>query len=290
MIDITPPNEPYTGVGSLQYSLIHGFDALLADKDPSTTMPLFTAQDHTTPSYTRNVNNWAAAHVQALTAISPWNSEGDFRKAGILVSPRHVIFATHYYPSIGSTIRFVAADNTVVTRTVDSVAAITDPDSAATPDILVAILDSDVPSSISFASVLPAGFETRLSTNQQTARIPCAFTDQEEKLLVVDVLKVSAETDPDIYDSIYCRMQPPASALRQAFNELLVGGDSGNPAFWFINGDLVLLTVWSGAENGGVGTSIAAYRTEINAAMTTLGGGYQLTEVDLSGFATSPTP
>lgn len=287
MIEITPPDEPYTGVGSLQYSLIYGLDALIAEKVPSTTSPLFSTQDHSTPSYTRNVNNWAAAHVQALTAISPWNSDGEFRRAGTLISPRHVMFAPHYYPTISSTIRFVTADNTVVTRTISGIVPITDPDSPPTPDLLVAILDSDVPSSISFARVLPNNFEQRLSTNQQAARIPCAFTDQEEKLLVVDVLKVSAETDPDIYDSIYCRMQTPTSALRLAFNELLVGGDSGNPAFWFIDGSLVLLTVWTGAENGGVGTSLAAYRTEINDAMTTLGGGYQLTEVDLSGFLIS---
>lgn len=280
-----PPdeNEPYTGVGSLQYALIHDLQALLADKNPAVTMPLFTLQDHATPVYTRNVNNWASAHVQKLTAISPWNSEGSFQRAGTLISPRHVLFATHYYPSIGSTIRFVAVDNTVVTRNINAIVSITT-EEPPSPDLLVALLDSDVPESISFASVLPSGFEARLSSNQQSARIPCAATDQEEKLIVVDLKQVSADKNV----SIYCEMQNPVQALRVAFNELLVSGDSGNTAFWFINGDLVLLTVWTGASFGGYGTSVAAFRTEINAAMTTLGGGYQLTEVDLSGFATEP--
>lgn len=277
-----PPaiTEPYTGVGSLQYELIHGLESLIANKSPSATMPIYSIQDHTTPSYTRNVNNWASEHVQELTAISPWNSEGGFQRAGTLISPRHVIFATHYYPSIGSTIRFVAADNTVVTRTVGNFVAISNPNGTPTPDLLVAILDSDVPSSISFASVLPAGFSDRLSTNQQTARVPCLATDQEEKLMVVDVKQVSANKAV----SIYCEMQNPTDPLRVEFNEGLVGGDSGNPAFWIINGKLVILTVWTGASFGGYGTSVAAFRDEVNAAMTTLGGGYQLTPVDLSPY------
>jgi hypothetical protein len=274
-----PPDEdePYTGVGSLQYALIHDTDALLAEQYPSVTMPLYTTQDHTTPVYVRNGNNWAAEHVQALTAISPWNSEGVFQKAGTLISPRHAIFATHYYPSIGSTLRWVAADNSVETRELTGFVTVG-------TDLLIGVLDSDLPSSISFAKVLPAGFKSRLSTNLAAARIPVLATDQEEKLIVVDLHSV----DHDNAEGESCLMQRPVSALRASFTELLVGGDSGNPAFWIINGDMVMLTVWRSSSGGGYGISIPAYTAEINAAMTTLGGGYQLTEADLSGFATEP--
>lgn len=34
----------------------------------------------------------------------------------------------------------------------------------------------------------------------------------------------------------------------------------------------------------GTGTSVAAFRNEINTAMTSLGGGYTLTDADLSAF------
>jgi len=241
-------------------------------------MRLFVSQDHTTPAYVRNTDNWAAVHVQALTAISPWNSDSSFQKAGILVSPRHVLFATHYKPADGSTIRFVTATNTVVTRTLSSTIALPTI-SAYYPDITIGLLDSDVPGTISFAKVLPAGFETKLPANIQPEQIPCAATDQEEKLIVVDLALLPATPD-----GTSCAMQVPTSTLRLNFNEGLVGGDSGNPAFWFINGDLVLLTMWTGAQNGGYGTSVAAFRDDVNTAMTTLGGGYQLTTVDLSTF------
>lgn len=277
MPEVTPdPEEPYTGVGSLQYALINGTDALLAEQYPSVTMPLYTTQDHITPIYARNPDNWAAVHVQALTAISPWNSEHSFQRAGVLISPRHALFATHYYPSIGSTLRWIAADNTVVTRELTSFVTVG-------PDLLIGLLDSDVPSSISFAKVLPAGFKSRLSTNIAAARIPVLATDQEEKLMVVDLHTV----DHDNSEGVVCAMQIPVSALRSSFSELLVGGDSGNPVFWIINGELVILTVWNSAHNGGLGVSVPAFSAEINAAMTTLGGGYQLTEVDLSGFSLS---
>jgi len=273
------PVHPSEDEGTLKHELITGLDALLADSLPSAEMPIYSAQDHTGGVYTRNTSNWAYSKVQAMTAISPWNSDSVFQKAGILVSPRHVLFATHYRPADGSTIRFVQADNTVVTRTLSGVIEL--PTTGAYyPDITIAKLDSDVPAGISFAKVLPSGFQTKLPASLQPERIPCAATDQEEKLLVVDVAYIPHEN----VITEYCAMQFPTSAIRQGFNEGLVGGDSGNPAFWFIGSDLVLLTMWTGAQNGGYGTSVAAFRSAINDAMATLGGGYQLTTIDLSTF------
>jgi len=273
------PDHPPADEGTLKQELITSLDALLADSLPSAEKPIYSSQDHAGGVYTRNTSNWAYSKVQAMTALSPWNSDSSFQKAGILVSPKHVLFATHYRPADGSTIRFVQADNTVVTRTLSGVIDLptTGP---LYPDIAIAKLDSDVPVGISFAKVLPTGFQTKFPSSLQPERIPCAATDQEEKLLVADVAYIPIQnTVPE-----YCAMQVPTSTLRLNFNEGLVGGDSGNPAFWFIGPDLVLLTMWTGSQNGGYGTSIAAFKAEINAAMTALGGGYQLTEVDLSGY------
>lgn len=274
------PEHPPDDEATLKHALITGLDAMLADSLPDAEMPIYSSQDHAGGVYVRNVNNWAYSKVQAMTAISPWNSDSSFQKAGILVSPRHVLFATHYCPANGSTLRFVQADNTVVTRTLSGLVTLT-VTGPSYPDIAIGVLDSDVPSGISFAKVLPEGFQNKLPADIQPHRIPCAATDQEEKLLVVDVAIVPhADTGTQ-----YCAMQLPVSALRLGFNEVLVGGDSGNPAFWFIGSDLVLLTMWTFAQNGGAGTSVAAFREAINAAMTTLGGGYQLTTVDISNYS-----
>lgn len=262
--------------GSLAYELITSLDGMLADSLPAAEKPIYSVQNHTGGIYTRNTSNWAYSKVQAMTSISPWNSDSAFQKAGILVSPRHVLFAKHYRPAQGSTIRFVQVNNTVVTRTLSAVIDLPTI-SGFYPDITIAVLDSDVPSGISFAKVLPNGFEAKLPADLQPARIPCATTDQEEKLLVTDVASLANQNG----DQDFLLTQTPTSALRLGFYENLVGGDSGNPAFWFIGSDLVLLSMWTTATYG---TSVAAFRDDINATMTTLGGGYQLTPVDLSNY------
>lgn len=262
----------------MAYHLKNTVNGLLVGKDPTASLRLFTSQDHTTPVYLRNTGNWAVDHVQKLTCISPWNSDGSFTKAGTLISPRHVVFATHYTPALSSTIRFIAADNTVVTRTISALETIP-VTGTLYPDITVGLLDSDVSGSISFAKVMPNGWEAKLP-NIIASRPPAIGTDQEEKLLVRAAYEIDS-TQPDAL----ARFSYPSEQLYRLFYENLVGGDSGNPCFFLINGDLVLLTVWSTGGTG-QGTSVSAFKTEINSAMTTLGGGYQLTEIDLSGFTT----
>lgn len=253
-------------------------DALLLDKNPATTLPLFSSQDHTAPAYVRNTENWAVTHTERLTCISPWNSNGIFQKTGTLISPRHVVFATHWSPPVASTIRFVAADNTIITRTISATQSI--PDTVLLyPDLTIGLLDSDVPSNISFAKVLPDGWESLL-TNVTLTRPPAFGTDQEGKLLVREAVEIDNTQPPDAV----ARFLYPSVTLYQNFFENLVSGDSGNPCFFLINGDLVLLAVWARGL-GGSGASIAAFKTEINAIMTNLGGGHQLTEIDLSGFS-----
>lgn len=259
--------------------LITTLEDALADQQPLASAGLFSAQDHSSGTYTRNVDCWAASFVEALTGISPWNSTGSFQRGGILISPRHMLFATHYLPDSGATVRFVKSDNTVVARTISGLSSLsqTGPDY---PDFTIALLDSDVPAGIAFAKVLPDDFKDYLPADLAAARIPCAATDQEEKLLVQDVATIPLNAT----GTEYCAMQVPTSALRLAFYENKIGGDSGNPAFWIIESQLVLLTLWTYGQNGGAGTSVTDFKTEINAAMTSLGGGYSLTEVSLSNF------
>jgi hypothetical protein len=63
----------------------------------------------------------------------------------------------------------------------------------------------------------------------------------------------------------------------------VIPGDSGSPSFVIINNSAVLLTQWT-YGGAGQGDEDVYYAPLINAAMTELGGGYQLTEIDLSAF------
>lgn len=257
--------------GSLRAHLDAQIDSRIAGKNVATDMRIFSTQNHSTATYVRNTGCWAAG--VDLTPISPWNSESAHHKAGILISPCHVLFATHYHPATGTTLRFITADNVVVTRTTIATQSLT-MTSGLYPDLTVARLDSDVPGTISFARVLPDDYTDYLPT-LETLEVPIFGTDQEEKALVKETPLTSS----------VARMRTPASLTRRAWDEGVVGGDSGNPACLIINGKLVLVTVWTYGGTG-TGTFINPQRAAINAIMTSLGGGYTLTDVDLSAYAT----
>jgi len=101
--------------------------------------------------------------------------------------------------------------------------------------------------------------------------------DQEEKLLTRETMVITGSP----YNLV--QMRQPANSTRAQWYEAVIGGDSGNPAGLVINDKLVLLTVWT-YGGGGSGTSVVSFKTQLNSAMTTLGGGYTLTDADLSGF------
>lgn len=242
-------------------------ESRLAGKDPATAKPIFSTANHSNARYERNRNSWVAD--LDTTPISPWNSHGGNFMAGTLVSPRHIVYATHYAMPVGTKIRFVAKDNSVVERTITN-AIRPQYTGMYFPDITVAVLDSDVPESIGFAKILPDDWGKYIA---ERPNMPCLALDQEEKALVTNL----------VYLNDYAAFHTPDSQPANSFFESIVTGDSGNPAFMVIDNQLVLLTVWT-FGGGGSGTSLAHQKAQINQMMTQLGGSYQLKEVDLSRF------
>jgi hypothetical protein len=104
--------------------------------------------------------------------------------------------------------------------------------------------------------------------------VPCLCFDQEEKGLVTDLSELTATR---------AGFKVPPAAGRAGFYEAKIGGDSGNPAFLIVNGEPVLVTTWT-FGGAGAGPNYAAIRSQIDTAMTTLGGGYTTTAVSLTGF------
>jgi hypothetical protein len=241
----------------------HAVDSRLSGAEAA----IFDTQDHATPSYTRNTDCWAADID--LTPISPWNSGHAELRAGTLVSPRHIIFANHYPIDVSATVRFVAADNTVANRTMTARQRV------GTTDIMVGVLSSDVPASIGFAKVLPSDWTDYLPSLGYD--VPVLVTDQQEKALVFDWAACDASDGDE-----GLQLRTPFDATRLGFREAIVDGDSGNPVCLIVDDELVLLSTLY--TNQPAGPCIHDNATDINAAMTSLGGGYSLTEADLSGF------
>jgi surface protein len=261
--------------GSASASAVAGVDSRLAGKTAASSLQMFTSQNHTAspPSYARNASFWASDID--LTCCSAWNSTGLNTMAGTLVSPRHIVFAAHYQINSGATVRFVSSGGGVVDRTMT--AKVVHPSySPYSPDLVVGLLDSDVPAGVGFARVLPANFASYFPTITSESKVPLLVVDQEEKGLVFDWTSSGQSISG----------KRPSDSQRSSFSEQVIVGDSGNPAFLIVNNQPVLLTVLTFGGFGFSGTNIALQREALNSMMTSLGGGYQLTSVDLSNFPT----
>jgi hypothetical protein len=178
---------------------------------------------------------------------------------------------------VGATLRFIKADNTIVTRTLSALSPL--PGYVPYyPDLSVGVIDSDVPAGIGFARVLPDAYAAKLPGD--LAGLPLLVTDQEEKAIVTDLSRITAASGN--YGAMV-ELQAPTEAQRLTFYEEKIGGDSGNPVCLVLGTQIVALTVLT-FGGPGFGTSILYHRAAINALMTTLGGGYQLTDADLSAY------
>ena len=289
-------------IGSARYAATVAIDTNLA---PPAVTAIYTTMDHSATNYTRNPACWA--HSLDLTCVPVFNSDSYFwytngccsyflpaRKGGTLISPRHIIFANHYPITNGATIRFVAMNNTVVTRMLSNSMDVSAPvrsadalghtnTSSIATDLRVGLLDSDVPTNlITFARVLPANYTNyfpNLFNCAASNTIPALCLDQTPNAEIADVSCIS--TSPaGIGQIVFSHPQNPSE--QPFFGNGRQSGDSGLPAYLVINGQLVIITVWT---SGGAGEGNFIYdAAPINSAMTTLGGGYKLTPIDLSGF------
>jgi hypothetical protein len=247
------------------------------------TMNIYTTLNHAAAKYIRNTNCWAASFDLSCVAVfnsfgmslstngcCPW--ESPTRRAGTLISPRHLIYAHHYEIPPGTTLRFVTRFNTVVTSRLVNSARVGD------TDLQVGVLEANLPAHlIGFAKILPADFAKFFPPSW--AGLPALCLNQNEEALVTDVAALS----PSPTNATYISFQIPTDPLRRQFYKDKISGDSSQPAFLILNGQLVILTVWTGGGPGS-GFFIDGFTTQINAVMKQLGGGQQLTPVDLRRF------
>lgn len=229
---------------------------------------VYSTQDHTTPSYVRSANRLMP--LADLTCISPWNSNLGVRKAGTLITPRHVACAMHYKIPVGATIRFVALDNSVVDRMIAAVTDIYD-------DLSIATLDSDVPASITPAKVMPSNWSGYVSSAGWQYSVAWT-TDAEEKMLPRRISGITPATIT-LNQTSFSNLLP--------YDEGSVGGDSGNPVFVIIDSECVLLACAHRAVVGTSyidGTSIHSNTLAIEALVAATG--HSLDYLDLSGYST----
>ena len=269
---------------SLAFNVTNAVDQRIVGKN-SSHRPLYTTQNHASSIYVRNPD--CLLSDIDLTCLSPWNSEGQTFMGGILVSPYHVLYCTHFgfYPNVGHTVRFITQDNTVVTRTITATLVHPDYDDSNYNyryDFTLIKLDEKIDpvvDGISYAHVLPANWADYLPSLSRSHTIPVFGTNQFER--------VTISQECDFLGTIFTGL-PPTGA-RASFYEGMIRFDSGSPQFIIVNDQVVVLGPVTGAGSGN-GSFVSYHMTVLNNMMQQLGGldengdPYQLSVIDLSMF------
>lgn len=241
----TPDSVGNVTCSNFNANATYNIDLRIANKHDSTiNLKIFASQDHAKGVFVRNPNCWAS--TIDLTCISPSHgAPPSYQCAGTLITPRHVLLAAHLAIKVGDSIRFVTKDNQTVTRKVILDSYTTDW-SLTWPDVLVLLLDKDVPASITPCQFLPSNYALYLANDGRG--LPVIYTDQEEKAIVSDLWQItSTNVKADLPGF---NLSIPKASNRSALYEPIIGGDSGNPAFLVLNGQLVLLGVFTYSGGG----------------------------------------
>lgn len=269
--------------GSARKALSDPMDSALVVANPATQQQVYTTQD----PYVRNTSFFLqGTHAEALTCASPWNSRQAGKRAGTAITARHAVLAKHYPLIAGDTLRFIASDNTVITRTVVQAARIVYSGNGTGTDAWMILFDSDLPASITPCKLFPDGHETYLPAGASSAAaysLPLLAMDFSENGIALDLIKGPVATDL----SPAMRFGAPTIPHRLAFYDPIIKGDSGNPIFAVIGSELWLLATFFGA---GSGPFYGGLVTELNAMITTLDTlqgditGHTVTVGDLSSY------
>jgi peptidoglycan hydrolase-like protein with peptidoglycan-binding domain len=299
--EFAPSSCPALFSSDLSTEISNQIDSRIDGLSTSTGyISLFSTRGTVTAPWVKNADVWTDRVTPIdFSGHSVYNSTGGYTKAGTLISPRHIIFASHYPISSGATVVFIDSNEEIVTRTLTSQTYVVGNGGEDT-DISIGLLSSDVPSTVTHYPILT---EDQLSKYISGTNTPVILFDQEDKVAISNLSRVSDLCTNSLNSVCLSSIKlltcgsSSTSPTRSLFFEPVIAGDSGHPIFSVINNKPFLLTHNLNAGSGS-GPFYAHYLTEINAAMTALGGGYQastydtscFTEVDMRPTITTPAP
>jgi len=257
---------------------------------PNSNKAVFSLWVPATSTYTR-ASNWLGNDLSHIPAAM--NLSQAFR--GCLISPIHVLVAWHAGQGVGATFDFVSAGGSVVSRTASASQRVL---YAATSDIQILRLNSEVPSSIDFARILPRDLEnyfpvSPLASDNFTnvARVPSYYIDTTNNARVADLAVIRNKGEDGRFTTTIAR---PTNTLRDSVHLDFSVGMSGIALMMKAGSRHVLLGCAHYALGGvpekgqftvGFDSICApAVRDAVDAAMLSLGGGYRLESLDVDEF------
>jgi hypothetical protein len=188
----------------------------------------------------------------------------DDMRTATAVSPLHVIMAGHFQRQVGSALVFHDRSGRPQRRSLVAVESL-----QGVADVAVGKLDAPLPASVRPYRLLPPG-------DGDGALTGClaVVTDQHRRVFLHEIFSVSGS-------GMSFRHAEP-ERVPPLLRKQLAKGDSGNPSFLLIGGELVLVEThtWGGPGAGAFLSSPPVFAA-INAAMLKLGGGHTLATVPI---------
>jgi len=131
-----------------------------------------------------------------------------------------------------------------------------------TTDIYILLLEDALPENICSAKILPNDYFKYIRTGKG---LPTLMFDFSEHAIVNEL-----DNLPEGKGSV--NGYKPTNQARRLYFEDVASGDSGDPKFLVVNGDVILITTLTsyGRDNSGVGPSYQAYAPEIQNVMDEL--------------------
>ena len=190
---------------------------------------------------------WSDATPSAIKYSSNnWASEFDFSgiawngiKAGALITNQHIVLAAHLRRNIGEKVYFHRKDGTRIIRTIIGFKNLKDYDSRL-GDACIQKLNEPVPDDIKVYSILNS---SALGDFSSLIGAPLITTDQRRKAFIAKVTYFSASSN-----KIYFSKNSKVPSFMYHF---VVNGDSGNPIFMVVNGELTFIAAlygWNGNQ------------------------------------------
>ena len=243
--------------------------ALVAPTDKNRS--LYSATNWAAKTATRNPASILAdmdiSPMVVMNSLSREKGQG----GGVLVTSRDVLLAHHYIATWANGIEVIFLGKSGATH----MRTIVDSRRVGTTDIRLCRLDSPLPGDVSVAKVFDGDIATRLPTSPRGF---AAWTSGQERRVGVRYTAMGTGAQSYIASDMN-----PYTGQADPWAYPIVTGDSGSPAFVFVDGAYVVIGLWTTATTGPMP---GGYLTECNAALAAMGGTATLTVTDVTGYTT----
>ena len=233
-------------------------------------------------NFALNENCWM--YGVDLSCMSIWNDNSPWEWAEplTLISPQHVMTASHVTPPNGTRVVFRSfAGDTYVRTLVDAKPIL----GVAADDLCVGILDEPLSSDIKIARFLPKGYSSYIGNGR---KLPYVRIGREKECAIEDLIFLAPTSDK----TRMMKIEHSSNPLRRGYMRGPLAMDSGHPIFLLFGDDLVFLCPTRGyydSEPGAMGFLCTVYLELIQCTMdflsdTTGRTRYSVQTYEFNGF------